>query len=260
MFRENRSNNLKKKIKKGQRTSNTLSLRYWRPKFKKYIKTYYIIPTIICFLHIITCKGPTEPQNEPPNIPSNPSPQHQSTNVYTENITLSWSGADMDSDTVTYNIYFDTLSDPRLCSSKQRDTTYYLDSLAPLTRYYWRVISYDNEDSTEGPLWWFATINIPNNPPYKPHSPFPPDSSINVETSATITWHGGDPDPGNVVTYDVYFGKDFLNLPLVSPGRSDSSFTPENLDSNTWYSWKIVSRDHFGDTTSGDLWRFKTVN
>jgi len=245
------------------RISIVFRSRSHRSKLRKYIKAFCIIPIIICLLSIIYCngEGPTEPeQNTPPNCPSYPSPSNGNTEVYTENIILSWRGRDADGDTLTYSLYFDTLSNPKLCSSRQPNTAYLPDSLIPLTRYYWRVVAYDNEDSTEGPLWWFATGYLPNHPPYKPSNPFPADSSTEVETSVTLMWQGGDPDPGNVITYDVYFGEDFTSLPLVSPALFDTSFRVEELDSNTWYFWKIVSRDHFGDTTSGDLWTFKTVD
>jgi hypothetical protein len=238
-------------------------MRSRRPKLRKYAKAFCLIPIIICLLSTIYCndEGPTKPeQNTPPSRPSYPFPGNGNAEVYTENVILGWRGWDADGDTLTYSLYFDTLSDPRLISSRQQDTTYHLGSLNPLTRYYWRVVSYDDEDSTEGSLWWFATTNLPNHPPYKPNNPFPSDGSTEVETSVTLTWQGGDPDPGNVITYDVYFGKDFTGLPLVSPAIFDTNFEVEGLDSNTWYFWKIVSRDHFGDTTSGDLWTFKTVD
>ncbi len=245
------------------KTPITFCSLYRRSEFRKYLEVFYIIPVIIFLLSVIYCngEGPTEPQqNRPPNTPSRPFPLNASTGVFTENITLSWRGRDLNGDTLMYSIYFDTLSNPQLFSSKQQDTTYHLDSLNPLTRYYWRVVAYDEEDSTEGALWWFATGYLPNHPPYKPSNPFPSDSSTEVETSVTLAWQGGDPDPGNVITYDVYFGENFTSLPLISPAIFDTSFQVTELDSKTWYFWKIVSRDHFGDTASGNLWTFKTVD
>jgi len=45
---------------------------------------------------------------------------------------------------------------------------------------------------------------IPNNPPYEPSNPIPPNGSINV-IPGCLEWTGGDPD-GDTVTYDVYCG------------------------------------------------------
>ncbi|MCG2826397.1 MAG: right-handed parallel beta-helix repeat-containing protein, partial [Thermoplasmatales archaeon] len=94
--------------------------------------------------------------NNPPNIPSNPSP---SNSVTGQNITvdLSWTGGDPDAgDTVTYDVYFDSTDGSTLVSNDQTGTTYDPGTLSYNTHYYWKIIATDNHnESTKGPVWDF---------------------------------------------------------------------------------------------------------
>ena len=48
---------------------------------------------------------------------------------------------------------------------------------------------------------------IENNlPPNQPSSPNPANGATNVPINSDLSWTGGDPNPGDTVTYDVYFG------------------------------------------------------
>lgn len=99
------------------------------------------------------------PVNSPPNIPSNPNPGNESTNV-SLGTNLSWTGGDPDlSDTVTYDIYFGNISSPTLVSTNQSTTTFIPTNLVSNTIYYWQIIAKDNHGATTmGPLWHFKTL------------------------------------------------------------------------------------------------------
>ena len=79
-----------------------------------------------------------------------------------------------------------------------------------------------------------------------------------------LSWTGGDPDVGDTVTYDVYFGTSEAP-PLkesVGPYPADQtsiSYTPGVLSYDTKYYWKIVARDNYGITKEGSVWNFTTV-
>jgi hypothetical protein len=46
-----------------------------------------------------------------------------------------------------------------------------------------------------------------NQPPYEPSNPYPPDGASDVPMeNLTLMWQGGDPDPDDIVHYDIYFG------------------------------------------------------
>jgi hypothetical protein len=99
---------------------------------------------------------------------------------------------------------------------------------------------------------------VENSRPYTPFSPSPIDHAVIFEIDTILSWSGGDPNVGDTVTYDVYFGTS--NKPqLVASGQTDTSYDPGTLIYDTNYYWKIVSEDNHGETTEGPLWRFTTI-
>jgi hypothetical protein len=194
--------------------------------------------------------------NNPPFVPSNPIPANESTDVGL-NIILSWTGGDPDpGDTVDYNIFFGKDSDPPLIELVHLDTTYNPGLLEYNTQYYWRIDAYDNNGSaSSGPLWTFLTID--DTPPYTPSNPMPSNGAINVDINVDLNWTGGDPDPGDIVTYDVYFGVN-PNPVIVSSNQSNITYDPGLLNSDTQYYWWIEAWDNYGYSSSSSLWSFKT--
>lgn len=101
--------------------------------------------------------------NQPPNMPSNPSPAGQAAGQPVTNLTLSWSGADPDGDSVTYSIYLDANSSnpTNLVSAGQSATQYKVSSLLPATSYSWRVVARNSKGATtSGPVWRFTTMAV----------------------------------------------------------------------------------------------------
>ena len=101
--------------------------------------------------------------NNPPNIPTNPSPANGATSV---DITtdLRWTGGDPDSgDTVTYDVYLGSTLSPPKVASNQTGTLYQPAPLMSNTTYYWKIVAWDNHHaSTAGPLWHFTTETVSN--------------------------------------------------------------------------------------------------
>jgi len=202
---------------------------------------------------------PAVAPNNPPNMPSNPSPSNHATGV-SVNTDLSWTGGDPDAgDTVTYDVYFGTSSTPPLVSNGQSGTMYDPGTLAYNTKYYWKVIATDNHAAlTTGPIWDFTTQTPANNPPNTPSSPSPANHATGVSVNADLSWTGGDPDAGDTVTYDVYFGTS-STPPLVSNDQSGTTYDPGTLAYNTKYYWKVIATDNHAASTTGPLWDFTTA-
>lgn len=115
-----------------------------------------------------------------------------------------------------------------------------------------------NEESDWSPA---LTVTItdppPNNPPYEPTNPYPGDGGTDISINADLSWTGGDPDPGDTVTYDVYFGTT-NPPPQVVWGQSSTSYEPDTMSYYTHYYWKIIATDNHGASTESNLWDFTT--
>jgi len=103
--------------------------------------------------------GPNAPViNQAPNAPSNPKPENNSTGV-SLNPQLSWNCSDPDSnDTITYDIYFGTSSNPPIVSSNQNALKYITATLQVNKIYYWKIVAKDNHgEEKTGSIWQFST-------------------------------------------------------------------------------------------------------
>jgi hypothetical protein len=223
---------------------------------------------------MLTCRkwdNPLDPTgNRPPLTPSNPSPDSGASLVGIKP-QLSWTSVDLDTgDAARFDAYMDTVSFDLRDSSISADTSKWLctnwpnDTLAASklrfkTLYYWQVRALDKFglDTIIGPVWCFTTRDT-NYAPNQPHSPTPGDSSTGIMPHTVLSWRCGDPDPGDIVTYDIYFGTSDP-LDCVARGQRDSSFTPTNLQYDSLYYWSIVARDESGDSAVGPLWQFQTA-
>ena len=116
---------------------------------------------------------------------------------------------------------------------------------------------------TTGPIWDFKTEK--NFPPVKPSNPNPSDGANNVYINANLSWTGGDPNPKDNVTYDIYF-EEGNQTPsyngTVGPFSADqieiSYDPPGTMEKFKKYYWKIVAVDGQGATNHGPIWSFDT--
>jgi parallel beta-helix repeat protein len=97
--------------------------------------------------------------------------------------------------------------------------------------------------------------------PNTPSDPSPADHAADIDTSANLSWTGGDPDPEDTVTYNVYFGTNTtpsLDATIGPYPATQSVITYDlpTLDPGTTYYWQIVARDNYGITREGPVWDF----
>ncbi len=119
---------------------------------------YYTPTSTISYLGFRIARTVThEGENRPPLAPYNPSPSEKETNQPTT-ITLSWECSDPDGDSLTYDVYFGTSSNPTKVSTSQSGRTLNRSNLSYGTTYYWKVVAKDSKGATtEGPVWKFKT-------------------------------------------------------------------------------------------------------
>jgi len=182
------------------------------------------------------------PGNLHPYVPNTPSPTNGATNVPL-NTNLSWVGGDPNAgDIVTYDVYFDTVSPPTKKASNQSATTYNPNSLNPTTKYYWKIVAWDNYGlSTVGPIWEFTTKT--NTPPNNPTITGPSNGRIKVMITYNFTTTDLD---ANEVHYFIDWG-DGMNSSWVGPYPSGDVIT----QSHTWlkkgtYTIKAKAKDNYG--------------
>jgi hypothetical protein len=147
----------------------------------------------------------TSVPNNPPDIPSDPSPQDEAVDVNLD-ISVSWSCSDPDGDELVYDVYFeanDNTPDIKV-SDDQNVNIFNTDTLQINTTYYWQIIAKDEHGaSTPGPVWSFTTRATIPSPPGIP--------IINGPTSGkpgdyfTYTFVSIDPDNDNVF-YQINWG------------------------------------------------------
>ncbi len=126
-------------------------------------------------------------------------------------------------------------------------TAYDLPILIYGTTYNWKIVAWDTHGaSTSSLLWNFMTNSLP----YQPDSPSPPIHATGVDINADLSWTGGDPDPGDTILYDVYFGV------ASSPPKVASNQSGTTYDSGTMnYPHHLSLEDRFlGYSRCIDIW------
>ena len=102
------------------------------------------------------------------------------------------------------------------------------------------------------------TVTVDNAPPNTPSTPSPVNGASGVSVTVDLGWAGGDPDVGDAVLYDVYFGTSGSPL-IVSQNQSDLRYDLGTLGYSTTYYWKIVPWDNHNISTIGPVWHFTTA-
>jgi len=194
--------------------------------------------------------------NNPPYIPSNPSPSNGAQNQPIS-LTLSWSGGDPDGDIVTYGIFMDTNPNPTTMIWYGTSTSSSVMDLGYGTTYYWYVGVNDGYTVTYSPVWSFTTqAQQPiNNPPYIPSNPSPSNGAQNQPISLALSWSGGDPD-GDIVTYGIFMDTNPNPTTMIWYGTSTSS-SVTSLGYGTTYYWYVGVEDDYSVTYS-PVWSFTT--
>lgn len=120
------------------------------------------------------------------------------------------------------------------------------------------LIATDSDDYTGEDEVSVNILGAGNNPPSMPFNPSPSHEAINISINTDLFWDCTDPDPNDILTYDVYFGTS-ANPPLIEEDWSDSTYNLDELDPDETYYWQIVAYDNHNNSTTGEIWEFTTM-
>ncbi len=120
-------------------------------------------------------------------------------------------------------------------------------------QYWWRASAYDGFENGE----WMASssfiINSENNPPGSFHLLTPADGGEVTTLKPILDWETSiDPDPGDVVTYTLFYGKDVPSQVQVEVGGESVYQIKTPLEDNQLYYWKVVAQDLAGATVEDE--------
>ncbi|NOR19836.1 MAG: S8 family serine peptidase [Xanthomonadales bacterium] len=188
------------------------------------------------------------PAGDPPGQASSPYPANPTADMGVDT-NLSWTEG---VDTLSHDVYFGTNSSLNGGASKgnQASTGYEPGTLANGTTYYWRIDEVNDDGTTTGTVWSFATEAAPVLPGVA-SGPNPAHGQTGVSNSTGLTWvAGSDTD-----SHDVYFGTN--PSPTFQGNQVSASYNPGLLADSTIYYWRIGEVNANG-TTGGSVWSFTT--
>jgi hypothetical protein len=181
----------------------------------------------------------------PPNIETN------------QTSTITCNASDEDGDTLTYT--WNKTGGTFEGSTSESSVIWEAPSTADTYTVTCEVSDGNGGEATKSVDISVSNITPTNQAPYIPNNPTPTDNSIGVLINTDLGWTGGDPDPKDTVTYDVYFeANDSSPDVLVSNDQSNTTYNPGNLNYDTHYYWKIIAKDNHGKEVSGSIWDFTT--
>ncbi|MBN2791581.1 MAG: DUF1566 domain-containing protein [Desulfuromonadales bacterium] len=107
----------------------------------------------------------------------------------------------------------------------------------------------------------FTIEVLANQGPSAPTLIYPADGNLEIAIETDLSWTGAeDPDPGDTITYNVFFGLDNPPTTLVSNDQPGLSYDPGTLEYSTTYYWKVVAKDNHGAEIEGPVWSFSTTD
>ncbi len=178
---------------------------------------------------------------------TSPAPADNATGQDPVETTISWEG-----NGETFSLYTGTTTgNLTLVEDGLTSTTYTLTDLDPSTEYFWRVDSHNGNRTEAGTEWSFTTA-AGSGPLAKVSNMTPANNSMVEAEGLTLTWEG------NADSYKIYMGTSSNNLSLVEDGITETSYTPENIQVDRLYYWR-VDAVRGENEIRGDVSNFTTV-
>jgi formylglycine-generating enzyme required for sulfatase activity len=200
--------------------------------------------------------GPTGPVVTPPRAPS----ELQISQTAGSQITLIWRNNAPDVTSFKIERALGAPSGFAEADTVAKTASTYADTrVTEGQKYYYRVraaVRANLSDPSEV-VWAIATTNAT---PSAPSSPQPENEAAEIaEGTITLRWTATDPDAGDTILYDVYFGKVRNELELIAEAITETQVTPsETLVPNAHYFWQVKGRDPKGAMGVSPIWGFSS--
>ena len=172
-------------------------------------------------------------------------------------VTFTWSAG---SNTDSYDLNLKNLNTSVSTVQSTSQSTLSM-SLQKNTPYSWYIISKSGKSSTtaQSDTWKFynAGKGIISYAPFPAEITSPAYGEMVVATGGTInlTWQGSSVIAGTIASYDIYLG--ITKTPgLLQASVSNSFLNNVTVSSNSTYYWKVITRDHAGNTSDSGLSQF----
>ena len=182
-----------------------------------------------------------------PGPASSPNPGNGQSDVAI-NVSLGWTAGN---NTDTHDVYFGNSINPSFVGS-QSGTGFNPGTMHNNTTYYWRIDEVNTLGTTQGVIWSFTTVGLPQ-APGPASNPSPANGGSDVDVNTNLGWSAGS----QAESHKVYFGTD-SPLPLMET-KSSTSYNPGELVELTTYHWRI-DEVNTEDTTVGPDWSFTTAD
>ncbi len=179
-------------------------------------------------------------------------------------VTLQWADAiDPEGGDVIYDIYIGTdVMPPSRVATVLEATAYILNSAVDGINYTWYVVARDAwNGETASDVWEFTCQSGgANNPPEKVLLTSPINNGQDVPDTVTLSWAASQDPEGEEVLYNIYLGIDVNALSLIGEKVNATSLPVGGvLQGNTIYYWNVEAVDVANNTTSSDIWSFKSA-
>lgn len=171
-------------------------------------------------------------------------------------VTFEWNAS---ANTTSYTINVTNL-DNGTTQSANSNTNSAAVLIARGTPFSWQVISRATGTTTTATSSTFRFYN--EGPGIENYAPFPasvesPARGANLSgvTEVTLSWSGSDVD-NDISSYEVYFGTDESDLPLLS-ATSETEITGTAVSAGNTYYWYVVTIDSANNKSTSEVFEFR---
>ncbi|MDF0715935.1 hypothetical protein PY092_07235 [Muricauda sp. 334s03] len=229
----------------------------------KYLVLFMVLP-------LFSCGGGGDDPTPPEPEPEVPAPS-AATLIYPDNneectegvlvsetesqVTFEWTASE---NTDSYTLLLTNLETGAESSSTTANTDIQL-MLERGTAYSWAVVSSADgtNETASSTTWRFynAGAAVENYAPFPAYEPYPEmGKAINAGT-INFEWEGADLD-GDALSYILYL--DTLSPPTSIIGETDTNSFEATIGADTVYYWQVVTVDSAGNSSTSEIFEFRT--